>query len=143
MNNKESAELQEEVTFTAKNYGSFAGEDMLLSLNVLNKFSQQPSKSRSRKHDIEISRGFYDNDEVLINIPSSMVVKELPEDVAIDNEYGKYNYSVTRKGENELVYKRTFILNEGSYSKENYEDFRKFLKSVVKHDNQKIIVNKI
>ena len=142
-NDKEKAELKEEVTFLAKNYGTFAGDDMLVSLNALNKFRLLPNKNRERRYDIEISRGFYDKDEVRINIPNTMEIRELPEDVAISNEYGKYTYSVRRQGENELLYKRTFVLNEGSYDKVKYDEFRKFLKSVVKHDNQKIIVNKI
>lgn len=142
-NDKKKATLTEEITFSAESYATFAGDEMIVPLNTLNRFTQLPNKNKNRIYDIEIDRGFKDQDEVHIVIPNGREVSALPDQVSITGDYGTYNCAVTQVGDNELVYKRSFIFNEGSYSKEDYSAFRKFLKDVVRRDNQKIILSKL
>lgn len=142
-NDSQTAEIKEEISFTADSYATFAGDEMLLTLNALNRFTMLPNKNRNRIYDIEIDRGFQDIDEISIKIPEGMEVQNLPEDVTVSGEYGSYSYSIQKVSESELLYKRSFTFLEGSYSNGAYVAFRNFLKKVVRHDNQKIILTKI
>ncbi len=139
---KEKAEIVEQITFNADKYASFAGEEMLVTLNIFNRFRNQPSKNKNRLHDVEIDRGFKDVDKVTIHIPDGMSVQSVPEDYSISGDFGSYSYSVEQVSDKELLYNRSFTFEEGSYSSEQFEAFRKFLKNVVRQDNQKIVLLK-
>ena len=57
----------------------------------------------------------------------------------IKEKFGEYSSKVIFEN-NVLVFKRELIMNEGFFSKEEYESFRKFREQISKLDNLKILL---
>ena len=142
-NDKETILLDEKVQFKARSYGDFAGEKMLLPLNVLNRIPSIPKRYKNRSQEVHILRGFLDTDEVTIALPVGFQLSSLPPPVDIENQFGMYHASVTKNEEGVLIYQRRYSLNTGQYPKETYKEFRSFLRKVARYDNQKIVLTKI
>ena len=111
---------------------------MLLKPNFFNRVEEAPKRYVERKLPFEVERGFVDIDEYEITIPNTLEIEAMMTPVTIKNKFGEYTASV-EKTEDKLVYKRKFILNKGSYLKEEYKAFRKFWIKVIKSDNSKIV----
>lgn len=141
-NNKDSILFTENIEVQAKDYASFSGERMLFHLNAFNRITSIPERYRNRKLPFEISRGYFDEDKFLLTIPDSFKVEAVPENITIEKKFGTYSFSIERISENQLKYHRRIILKKGSYNKEDYKKFRAFKKSIVKHDNSKIVLLK-
>lgn len=138
-NNKDSIQFNESLSFKASNYSKKVGSNrMLVTLNALNRLTDIPNRYRRRSLPVKILRGFVDVDEVEISLPIDYYIEALPNNVSIDTEFGNYNVEISKKSETELIYKRHFTVFEGEYSKEEYEKFRDFYKTVSRLDNTKI-----
>jgi len=141
-NDKKNIRFTEKVSFKAEHYATFAGEEMLVTLNAFNRFTYVPDRYSSRKFGVHLDEGFVDNDEVIITIPQSFTLKFIPDDISFDSPFGSYTISVEKKSDSEVIYKRTLELKEGNYPKEEYKAFRSFLKKVNRNDNAKMILIK-
>ncbi|MEP0262792.1 DUF3857 domain-containing protein [Dokdonia sp.] len=140
--NKRDAVIHEKITFTADSYASFAGEEMLVSLNAFNRYTRVPQRYKVRNFDLQISRGFVDEDEVMITIPDTYTLPDAFEDIHVENEFGMYNLSYNRIDDTSIQYTRKFSLYDGTFSKEKYKAFRSFVRKVARYDNQKIALTK-
>ena len=141
-NNKDEAKYEENVAFTASDYSSFSGDQMLLLINAFNKFSNVPKRIRNRKLPFEISRGFLDVDEIKIKLPNSFSIEYLPKNVELKTQFGTYSIEIIKIDEQTYLYKRILQTEAGKFPKESYELYRKFRKDIRKYDNSKIILNK-
>jgi transglutaminase-like putative cysteine protease len=142
-NDKSAISFIEDISFEASNYTKKAGNRMLLTINALNRNINIPDRYRDRKYPLKIKRGFIDEDEVEIKLPSDYKIESMPENVLIENKFGSYQTEIEIKNENTLIYKRKFVVNGGEFPKEDYDDFRNFYKEITKLDNSKIALIKI
>jgi hypothetical protein len=138
-NDKETFSFEEQFNFETENYYENTLNSIILPLNVFNRFTNVPYKYRNKKFSFEIDYGFIDSDQIEIIVPSNYVVKQLPESMNIKEKFGEYSSKVIFEN-NILVYKRELIMNEGFFSKEEYESFRKFREQISKLDNLKILL---
>lgn len=138
-NDKETFSFEEQFNFETENYYENTLNSIILPLNVFNRFTNVPYKYRNKKFSFEIDYGFIDSDQIEIIVPSNYVVKQLPESMNIKEKFGEYSSKVIFEN-NVLVYKRELIMNEGFFSKEEYESFRKFREQISKLDNLKILL---
>ena len=115
---------------------------MILTINALNRITEIPDRYRNRKLPLKISRGYKYIDEVEITLPEDYKVEVLPEAIKIENKFGRYHAEVIVKDEETLIYKREFMINDGEFPKEDYDDFRGFYKEVSRHDNAKVALVK-
>jgi hypothetical protein len=113
---------------------------MLIPINAFNRNSATPNRIRNRKLPFEISHGYLDVDEVEIKLPLNFEVGYVPQNKSIESKFGKYVVEVSKVDEHTFLYKRTIQINEGEYSKEEYELYRNFRKEISKYDNSKIIL---
>ncbi|MCF6298165.1 MAG: hypothetical protein L3J08_09330 [Flavobacteriaceae bacterium] len=141
-NNKKEGRFEESVSFIADNYGAISGERMILPINVFNVASYTPKRIRDRKLPVEVTRGFYDVDEVIVEIPSDYKIEAMTENIVINSKYGEYKLTIKKVSENTLKYTREFLLKNGKYPKEEYKDYRNFWKKVVRSDKSKIVLIK-
>lgn len=141
-NDKNTIEFIEDVSFKAANYTKVLGNRMLLIINALNRNNHVPDRYRDRTFPLHIKRGFSDVDVVEIKLPTDYKVESLLKNKTIENKFGIYKTEITVKDESTLVYKRVFIVNDGTYPKEDYAEFRDFYKEVSKLDNAKIALIK-
>ncbi|MDC8003172.1 DUF3857 domain-containing protein [Aureisphaera galaxeae] len=142
-NNKEAVKLSETIEFDARSYTSTAGENLIFPVNVLNRFTYIPKRYKNRKFPLYISRGFVDEDEVSIELPPGFGVTSLPEPIQLETKFGMYTSQLTETEPGKYKYQRKFEIHEGEFPKEEYENYRKFMKKVARHDNQKIILTKL
>lgn len=138
-NDKETFSFEEQFNFETQNYYENTLNLIVFPLNVFNRFINVPYKYRNKKFSFEIDYGFIDSDQIEIIVPNNYVVKQLPESINIKEKFGEYSSKVIFEN-NILVYKRELIMNEGLFSKEEYEAFRKFREQISKLDNLKILL---
>ena len=141
-NDKNNIEFKETLNFKATNYPKIVANRMLLTVNALNRNTYVPDRYRDRKLPLKIKRGFKDVDEVEIKLPSDYKVESLPQKKTIENKFGTYTSELIVKDESTLIYKREFVVKDGEFPKEDYNDFRNFYKEVAKQDNSKIALIK-
>ena len=141
-NDKENIVFTEKVKFNADAYGLKTGNRILFAPNALNKYNSIPDRYRNRKFPLKIERGFYDVDTYEIKLPSDYKIEAIPEDTVLEDKFGSYSYSITQKDDQTLVYQRSIKIEDGQYPKEEYKNYRKFIKKIVKFDNSKIVLVK-
>lgn len=141
-NNRKDNKYEENIEFSAVDYATFSGNQMLLPINAFNKNLYVPKRIRNRKLPFEISRGYIDVDEIEIVLPSSFLIEYIPENTNLETQFGSYSIEISKIATHTYSYKRTLQVNAGTYEKEMYEAYRRFRKSIRKYDNSKIILKK-
>jgi len=139
-NNKEEVSFKEFVSINITKYASKVGNRILFNPNLFDRIEGLLPKNEDRVFPLNIERGFTHLSEYEISIPSNVKVEAIYDDIVIENKFGTYKYSLKNKDELTLVFKRTFILNKGFYSKEDYNEFRIFWHKVIKSDNSRIVL---
>lgn len=139
-NDKDKIEFIETASLTAGNYASKTGDRLLLQPNMFNVVSKIPSRYSSRSLDFEIERGFKDEDHYILEFPDTVEVEALPESVSLNTKFGDYSFSIEPIENNKVLYKRTYLLKKGEYTKDEYEEFREFRKLIAKHDKAKMVL---
>lgn len=133
--------FEENFRFTADNYCSKFGNRFILVPNVLNQVLSIPDKYKNRMTPFVVSRGFFDEDEIEFAFPETFNIESTPKPINIESKYGRYSSSFEVNTDGKLLYKRSMLLNDGEYTKEEYADFRAFLISVNKADQSKVVLN--
>jgi hypothetical protein len=126
-NNKKDEKFEETVIFTAENYGVKSGDRMIFPINAFNVSGKAPKRVRDRKLPVDISFGFYDVDEVIIDLPLDYVIEVISDNVSLETEFGTYKSTITKISESQLSYKREYLLKNGQYPKEAYKAYRGFI----------------
>jgi len=140
-NDKQNIIFGENLTMNAPKYAQTTGDRVLLPINITNRNSNVPPKIRNRMAPFEISRGYYDEDEIKIKFPVGYSIEAKAENVEIQTKFGTYKttYQLTTDG---IIYKRSYLLNNGSYAKEDYEPYRVFMEQIAQNDQAKIVLKK-
>lgn len=141
-NDKEKISFTEKIKISAINYGKISEKNLLFAVNAFNKFSGNIKRIRNRKTPFEIQRGTYDNDEIIITMPSAYSIEFIPQNFEANSKFGEYKTELIKTDQNNLVYKRSLFIKKGLYSSKEYEDFRLFMDQVSRNDNAKIILIK-
>jgi len=139
-NNKDAESFEERIAFSAKNYVTQTGSEILVPINAFNKRMSTPSRVRDRKLPFEINYSYIDIDEIEIKLPATVEVLYFPTGNTINTKYGNYAFELEKINEHTFKYKRTIEIVEGKYKKEEYDLFRDFMKKIRKYDNSKIII---
>ncbi|PZQ91240.1 MAG: hypothetical protein DI548_01975 [Flavobacterium johnsoniae] len=142
LNNKEDIEFSEDIVLEAADYGKINNGKMIFVINAYNQLSNVPQRYRQRTSSIEMERGYYDYDEITIDLPKGAGIEAKPDNVNIKSEFGEYKTELVVINESQIIYKRTFQSNPGLYDKKDYENFRKFREQIAKNDNAKIVLVK-
>ncbi len=142
-NDKDKVEYKENLKIAIKEYATESSGKLLLRVNVLNRNTNVPKRYRKRKMPLKISRGYKDVDEFEIELPKGYQVDgELFQDINLTNKFGAYTVSIEKISENKLLYKRSLLIKDGQYPKEDYKKYRSFRRKVAKHDNIRIAITK-
>lgn len=139
-NDKDNVIFTEKVKVSSSGFANKSGKRLLFQPNVFNRIKKIPTRYTKRTLDFEIERGYTDKDEFIIELDPGISVEAMPKPIIISNKFGEYKFSIEKLSDHKLVYKRTHILNKGYYPKEEYDDFRSFMSTIVKHDKTKIVL---
>lgn len=141
-NDKERVTFTETVSLMGERFGTLSDGRIIFPINAFNVYRSVPQRYRSRSHPIQISRGFFDLDDVTIEIPKGYTVEAKPEKQQISSKFGEYSIEVIPVSENVFSVKRSLRINEGKFLKEDYESFRKFSEQIVRADSSKMVIVK-
>jgi transglutaminase-like putative cysteine protease len=142
-NDKEQVVFTEDFLISIEDYATVTDAEILFRVNFFNKNRFIPKRYRNRKLPLQISRGFKDEDESIIEIPKGYQVESLFEDKSIINKFGMYQISIEKIDEYHIKYKRTLFIKEGLYPKEDYKAYRAFRRKVAMNDNLRIALIKL
>lgn len=141
-NNKDDIRFTEDITLSASNYGTVSGNKMIFVVDAFNQNNNTVKRIRNRKNPFQIQRGYFDTDEIEINLPKDFSIEFLPENYEIKGKFGEYKTEIIKKENNKLIYKRSMFVNKGKYSNKEYDEYRLFMEQVSRNDNAKIILTK-
>ena len=141
-NELDTHEFIEDIGVEAEGYANKSGNRILFAVNAFNQSSFIPQRYRDRKMPMEIRTGFYDMDEVTIHLPEGFVVEAKPNDMTVTEKFGEYKTEYIMVKPNEMVYKRSLIINDGLYETADYESYRLFREKIARNDNAKIVLVK-
>ena len=133
-------QLTEDLKLSIKNYAPINGTKMYLQLNA---FNIQPTiqELNSRTLPVYINRGFTDEDTIEYELPETVKTELiLIEDKNLKNSFGEYKRSISRQGRR-LTYYRKLVLNDGTFPREKYLEFSKFINDVNVADHLKLVLN--
>lgn len=130
-----------EESSVSKNYCTNSGKYMLLSLNRMNVQKPISKMLKQRFSDIVIYRSYVYYDTLVYEIPGNMTIESLPPAKNINSAFGEYSYSVSTRN-NQIIYTRRLLLNQGKYKPEEYNNLYNFVLDVSKSDNIKVIITK-
>lgn len=137
-NDKDSVVFTEKMKTSITDYATINENDYLFRVNMFNRDTNVPKRYRDRTLPLKISRGYQDIDQYSYVIPKGYTFAGLPEEKNITTKFGSYKVSFTKIDASTFIYKKSLLIKEGEYPKEDYKDYRKFRKSIAKYDNVRI-----
>ncbi len=143
-NDKTNICFNETLDLKAQKYLTALQEDeYFFNPNIFSAIGSVPSKNDDRKFPIYIESGFLHQDKVTLIIPEGYAISYIPEDKTINGIFGTYKMHISKVSDTKIIYERSFEINAGTFPKEEYKAYRKFIKQIYKSDRQKIIIKKI
>ena len=142
LNNSDSQEFTEDIALEAEGYCNKSGTRILFAINAFNQSNTIPQRYRSRKMPFEISYGYYDEDEITINLPAGFTMEATPQNVTITDKFGEYKTEYQIVSPTQMIYKRSLTVNDGSYTSSEYENYRMFREKIARNDNAKVVLVK-
>lgn len=142
-NDKDQIEITEKINIKSPSYAVSAGDKFLVMPNMFNRFTNIPPRYSERKLPFVIQRGFYDEDEYILNIPEGFTIDALMEDKEITSQFGVYKVEFEKLSETQIKYKRSLEIVKGNYEKEDYKAYRSFRRKIAKADKSSFVLNKI
>lgn len=142
LNDKEKISFTENADISAINYGTISNNKMIFVVNGYNQTSGAVKRIRNRKNPFEIQRGYYDNDEIAVALPTGFSIESMPTTFELNSKFGEYKTEIIKKDNNNLIYKRSIFIKKGLYKNTEYDEYRLFIEQISKNDNAKIILIK-
>lgn len=139
-NDKDNVEFTESLKISVPEYLKKIGDEWILNVNAFNQDTSVPKRYKSRKYGFEISKGYYDEDTIEIELPIGKAISFKPEKMEVENKFGKYSTEIVVLNPNKIIYTRKILINKGKFTNQDYEHFRLFKEQISKNDNSKIII---
>ncbi|MDP5077758.1 MAG: DUF3858 domain-containing protein [Nonlabens sp.] len=139
---REEIVVREKLNLSTTKYASKSGNMLIFQPVIFNRNIGIPEKSENRLQGFEVSRGYKDVDAYAITLPDGFKIDASPEPIIINSEFGNYELKVTKDANGALQVSRNFLIKKGTYSKEQFEEFRNFQIEVAKADKSKVVIIK-
>ena len=141
-NNTDTQVFTEDINIEAEGYCSKSGNRVMFAVNAFNQSNLIPQRYRNRKMPFEIATGYYDEDEITINLPTGFTMEAKPENITITDKFGEYKAFYEVVSPTKMIFKRSLHVNEGLYASSEYESYRQFREKIARNDNAKIVLLK-
>jgi len=128
-----NAVTTENITLKAREFAALNTDKFYFKVNLANRITHVPDEVRNRLTDVYINRGFVEDDQISYTLPSGYRPDKILMNKEVTKPFGKYTVSMHLTG-NKLVYRRLLQLNDGTYNKDNYQDFVDFYQEVADAD---------
>ncbi|POY35660.1 hypothetical protein C3K47_14810 [Solitalea longa] len=138
--NKESKPtLTEHLELEFANYFNISGKRIFFQPNLFNRLTSLPEKLDKRRTEIVFNNATTDEDHIVFEIPAGYSMESKPNDVSLKTEFGEFSTSVKLEN-NQLIYTRKLIRNEGRFAPEKYNALVEFLTAIAKSDKAKVVL---
>ena len=128
--------------FHSSHYVQKTDEMLYLNPNILNRdMTVKDFPEPTRIFPIMFDQVKTDVDSVVIKIPTSYEVANLPDAIHLENDFGEFltEYEIQ---DNSIIYKRTFIIKELIVPASSYKDVKSFFNRIFEEDQKFIIIKK-
>lgn len=142
-NDKDSIKFKETLKFTIGEFGQIKDNELVFKVNVFNRNNYIPRKYRNRQLPFEIERGYMDTAEFVIKIPEDYNIGLFSPKTEIKSKFGEYTANVKKLDDTTLVYKKSLLIKEGLYPKEEYLKYREFRRKIAKEENIYVVLKKL
>jgi hypothetical protein len=139
--NTANALTTENLTLKARDFASLNSDKFYFKVNLANRVSHAPDEVRNRTTDVYINRGFIEQDEISYTLPAGYHPEKNLMNKSVVKPFGKYTVSTHLSGQ-QLVYKRRLQLNDGTYSKDMYQELVDFYQEVADTDGYRMTLVK-
>jgi hypothetical protein len=134
-------EIAESIELVANNYAQVSGRRIFINPDILNRFEGRLKLEEDRKFSIRLRNDYLDIDTVEITIPSGYKPESVPQDVKIENKFGKYSSSIQIMP-SKILYYRSWEQNSGIFPPADYSELVKYYDEIYKADRNKIVLVK-
>ena len=110
-------------------------------LNPANRQTYVPKQVRNRVTDVNITRGYTEEDEITYTIPKGYRLEKTVLNEKLEKPFGNFTATMELNGD-KLVYKRKFQVIGGTYSKDTYPDVVDFFQAVADADEYNVVLIK-
>ena len=125
-----------------KKEGLKRGDRIFLSPQKYFTRSPKIPKENERKTPIRIRFGYQVTDSLTYSFDTNdFIIENFTHEKSIISKFGFYSMKISKK-DNLVFILRTYQLNQGIYSAEDFENFKDFLTKVRKNDLRKLILKK-
>ncbi|MDP5077756.1 MAG: DUF3857 domain-containing protein [Nonlabens sp.] len=139
---REEIVVKEKLNLSTTKYASKSGNMLIFQPVIFNRNIGIPEKSENRLQGFEVSRGYKDVDAYAITLPDGFKIDASPEPKTINSVFGNYELRVLSDDNGVLQVSRTLLMNKGTYTKEQFEDFRRFQIEIANADKSKVVIIK-
>jgi hypothetical protein len=78
-------------------------------------------------------------DSIRFHLPEGYEVEAMPKSIQMDYPFGKYEYTVHKEG-NQVIFTRKYSIKERIIPVNQYKDYRKFIRQIIKQDRKKLVL---
>jgi len=113
---------------------------LYLNPNVLNRDETAKDFSEpTRIFSIMFDQVKTDVDSVVINIPTSYEIMDMPESIHLENDFGEFRTEYKTQ-DNLIIYTRTFIIKKLIVPASSYKDVKSFFNQIFEQDQRVVII---
>jgi hypothetical protein len=138
----ENPYVTEHLYLTINNYCTRVGDKLMLCLNLMNKVSESPFQSTSRKNPVSFKWPVNEVDTVTYELPKGYTMEKIPAKVSLQSDFGQYTTEVTKSGST-IQYIRTFKIYKAVHPVERYDEIVDFFEKIVTADENKVMLTRI
>jgi len=133
--------IDENLELTVSNYAQVSGKRFFIAPNIMTHTNSRLKIDEERKYPVELSYEYRDIDSVEINIPSGYRPEAIPQDMKIENKFGKYICSTMVKPD-KIIYYRLNEQYSGKFPATDYPELVKYYEQLYKADHSKVVLVK-
>jgi len=133
--------LEERIHAKTNQYISRAGNRILLQPNILSRRASVPPATSNRVNPVYLAGSGLYRDTISWEIPETLEISFIPDDLEIDNEFGYYiaKYKVE---DNKLIFEREFYTRKGLHPPEKYDEFSEFFRTIRNTDRAQVVITR-
>jgi len=122
-------------------YAARSGKRLFVPVNQLERWTFVPPLADERANPIEFfSYPFIDVDTTRFEPPPEFTVEAMPDSVAIETAFGRYQARVEVERDGVLAYYRRVEIDEATLPAEQYSAFRDFMRRIAEADRAQVVL---
>ncbi|MDZ4794938.1 MAG: DUF3857 domain-containing protein [Bacteroidota bacterium] len=133
--------IAETLDITVSNYATITGKRLFILPNIMTRNNRKLAPDELRSYDMVFNLDYRDEDSVEITTPEGYTVESIPQDISLNNQFGKYTCSV-KFSNNKLVYYRLIERYAGRFPSKDYGELVKFYDATFKADRNRVVLVK-